>query len=156
METLSPISATWITLALMGVLLLIPIVEKIPVLGKVVSLRWAVVCVSMVLSVAVIVDFSHLSDDIRHTVLIGGFIISGAFMVFRSVEKWLYNGWIFKTGRVEARLGDKATVSVDGVQIGACQNCKAQKENIGGDVADNASHDASDDLKRLADYEAKQ
>lgn len=144
----SPMSATWIMLVLIGVMLLIPAFEKIPILGKVVSLRWSLIVVTTAMMVGVIINFSDLSDDIKKCVIIGGMILAALFLVARSIEKAIYNGVIFKANRIEAGMGDKK-LQVEGVEIGQ----KYVKENCPNDCKKESHDSAPDDLKGLAQYE---
>lgn len=72
---------------------------------KYISYRWCVVVVILALLIGAIVDFEVLSDDARRVVLIGGLIIAGAYMLLRTVEKVLANGWL-KGATIEAKKGD--------------------------------------------------
>lgn len=145
----SPMSATWIMLVLIGVMLLIPAFEKIPILGKAVSLRWSLIVVTTAMMVGVIINFSDLSDDIKKCVIIGGMILAALFLVARSIEKAIYNGVIFKANKIEAGMGDKK-LQVEGVEIG-----QKSVENDCPNDCKKESHDlhAPDDLKGLAQYE---
>ena len=44
--------------------------------------------------VGVIIDFDHLADSTRDIVLKGGLILVGLYLVLRTCEKVLYNGWL--------------------------------------------------------------
>ena len=44
--------------------------------------------------VGVVIDFKTLADGTRDIVLTGGMIIVGAYLLFRTIEKVLYNGWL--------------------------------------------------------------
>ena len=104
-ETASSVDAymaTWITIALIAFLLIIvPLVERIPKLGECVSRRWVVVTVMMTLMVAVVINFEHLDDGVRGSIIIGGFIVSIMYILLRSFEKALAKGWSFGVKRIE-------------------------------------------------------
>ena len=125
-SSVEPMTATFIMLALIGVMLLIPVLEKIPVLGRVVSLRWSLVVVTTTLMVGTVINFTHLSDSVRLAVIVGGIVLAGLFMVARSIEKWLYNGWGFKAQKIEGDF-DKKKVSLEGVEIGEKEIKKLKK-----------------------------
>lgn len=72
---------------------------------KFISYRWSVVVVVLALLIGATVDFSGLPDDARRVVLVGGLIIAGAFVLLRTVEKCLANGWL-RGARVEVKKGD--------------------------------------------------
>ncbi len=151
-SSVSPYSATWIMLILIGVMLLIPAFEKIPILGRVVSLRWSLVVITTVLMVAVVIDFSHLDNSVRMAVIVGGIILAGIFLIARSIEKWLYNGWGFKAKKIEGDLGEKK-LTIEGVEIGGK---KVEKKSPDGDKKDSHSVpdlDSCDGLKGLAERE---
>lgn len=105
METASSVDAymaTWIALALIAFLLIIvPLVERIPKLGECVSRRWVVVTVTTTLMVAVVINFEHLDDGVRGSIIIGGFIVSIMYILLRSFEKALAKGWSFGVKRIE-------------------------------------------------------
>lgn len=81
----------------------------VPVLNvkakKFISYRWCVVVVVLALLIGAVVDFDILSDEARRTVILGGLIIGGLYVVLRTAEKVLSKGWL-KGTRVKARKGD--------------------------------------------------
>ena len=104
-ETASSVDAymaTWITIALIAFLLIIvPLVERIPKLGECISHRWIVVTVAITLMVAVVINFEHLDNGVRGSIIIGGFIVSIMYILLRSLEKALAKGWSFGVKRIE-------------------------------------------------------
>lgn len=104
-ETASSVDAymaTWITLILIAFLLIIvPLIERIPKLGECVSRRWVVVTVTTTLMVAVVINFEHLDNGVRGSIIIGGFIVGIAYILLRSLEKALAKGWSFGVKRIE-------------------------------------------------------
>ena len=104
-ETASSVDAymaTWITIALIAFLLIIvPLIERIPKIGECVSRRWVVVTVMMTLMVAVVINFEHLDDGVRGSIIIGGFIVGIMYILLRSFEKALAKGWSFGVKRIE-------------------------------------------------------
>ena len=105
METASSVDAymaTWITIALIAFLLIIvPLVERIPKIGDCVSRRWVVVTVTTTLMVAVVINFEHLDNGVRGSIIIGGFIVGITYILLRSLEKALAKGWSFGVKRIE-------------------------------------------------------
>ena len=94
--------ATWIAIALIAFLLIIvPLVERIPKLGDCISHRWIVVTVAITLMVAVVINFEHLDNGVRGSIIIGGFIVSIMYILLRSLEKALAKGWSFGVKRIE-------------------------------------------------------
>lgn len=136
---IDPYSATTIIVAFLLIAgILIPVCGVVPKIKEIISYRYLVIVVFLAMSLAVIVDFSELDTSIKSAVIIGTAVLSGLYVVLRSLEKAFFNGWIGK-GKIEASFekGDiKAKVKYD-----------APKE----DKKD--THDASDDLKSLAKYE---
>lgn len=70
-----------------------------------VSYRWCVVVVMLAVLVGAVVDFAPLSDETRRTLIVGTLIVSGAYVVLRTVEKALAKGWL-RGARIEAQKGD--------------------------------------------------
>ena len=105
METASSVDAymaTWIAIALIAFLLIIvPLVERIPKIGECISHRWIVVTVAITLMVAVVINFEHLDNGVRGSIIIGGFIVSIMYILLRSLEKALAKGWSFGVKRIE-------------------------------------------------------
>ena len=105
METASSVDAymaTWITIALIAFLLIIvPLVERIPKIGECISRRWVVVTIAMTLMVAVVINFEHLDNGVRGSIIIGGFIVGITYILLRSLEKALAKGWSFGVKRIE-------------------------------------------------------
>ena len=105
METASSVDAymaTWITIALIAFLLIIvPLIERIPKIGECISHRWIVVTVAITLMVAVVINFEHLDNGVRGSIIIGGFIVSIMYILLRSFEKALAKGWSFGVKRIE-------------------------------------------------------
>ena len=104
-ETASSVDAylaTWIAIALIAFLLIIvPLIERIPKLGDCISHRWIVVTVAITLMVAVVINFEHLDNGVRGSIIIGGFIVSIMYILLRSFEKALAKGWSFGVKRIE-------------------------------------------------------
>lgn len=63
-------------------------------LGEAVSYRMVLVGVVAALMIGVILDLSHLSDDVRYAVVLGGLVIIGIFVLMRSLEHWVASGWL--------------------------------------------------------------
>ena len=104
-ETASSVDAymaTWIAISLIAFLLIIvPLIERIPKLGECISHRWIVVTVAITLMVAVVINFEHLDNGVRGSIIIGGFIVSIMYILLRSLEKALAKGWSFGVKRIE-------------------------------------------------------
>lgn len=69
-----------------------------------VSFRWICVVVVLALLIGVCIDFEGLDTQSRHIIMIGALALSGAYVLLRTIEKFLFNGWI---GRGEIRLHAK-------------------------------------------------
>ena len=104
-ETASSVDAymaTWIAISLIAFLLIIvPLIERIPKIGECISHRWIVVTVTTTLMVAVVINFEHLDNGVRGSIIIGGFIVSIMYILLRSFEKALAKGWSFGVKRIE-------------------------------------------------------
>ena len=105
LETASSVDAymaTWIAISLIAFLLIIvPLIERIPKIGECISHRWIVVTVTTTLMVAVVINFEHLDNGVRGSIIIGGFIVSIMYILLRSLEKALAKGWSFGVKRSE-------------------------------------------------------
>ena len=81
----------------------------VPILNKkapkYISYRWCVIVVILALLIGAVVDFEVLSDEARKVVLIGGLAIGGGYILLRTFEKVLANGWLHGAS-IEARKGD--------------------------------------------------
>lgn len=101
---IDPIAATIIMISFIVVFGVgVPILNiKLP---KYISYRWCVIVVSLALLIGAVIDFEVLSDDARKIVLVGGLVIAGVYVVLRTIEKVLANGWL-KGASLEATKGD--------------------------------------------------
>lgn len=107
---LESVPAVTICLTLFVILMILPALERVPKFGRVISLRWPVVAVVMTSFIAVIVNFVALSDTVRETVIVGGLIIACLWIVLRSLELWMYRGYILKAQKIELDMDDKKIV----------------------------------------------
>ena len=144
---IQPETTTVIILSLLAILMSLPLIEIIPRVGKIVSLRWAIVAIVVTLMVAVILDFSHLSDDIRKTVIVGGLCTGGLWIVARSVEKALFHGFFAKAGKVEIDVDDKK-LTIEGAEVGEKEVHKPESYET-----HESKPEEQDDLKGLAERE---
>lgn len=144
---IQPETTTTIILVLLAVLMSLPLIEIIPRVGKIVSLRWAIVAIIVTLMVAVVLDFSHLSEGIRKTVIVGGLCTGGLWIVARSVEKALFHGFFAKAGKVEVDIDDKK-LTIEGAEVGEKEVQKPDSYE-----SHESKPEAQDDLKGLAERE---
>lgn len=86
--------------------IILPILDKIPVIKNIISLRWTLVVIYSSLCLGVIINFSHLDTSVRLAVIIGGVIISVLFIFVRSLEKAAVNKWKFPRVRTKVQKGD--------------------------------------------------
>ena len=95
----------------------IPLLNAIPKLSSLISMRWTCVAVILLIMVGVVVDFEPLADSTRDIALTGGFIIVGSYLLFRTIEKVLANGWLSNVNvKGTVSKGDiSATVEVKNV-----------------------------------------
>ena len=100
--------ATWITIALIAFLLIVvPLLEKIPKLKDCVSRRWVIVTITTTLMVSVVINFKHLNDSVRESIIIGGFVVGIAYILIRSVESLIDKGWSFGVKHIEGDWQNK-------------------------------------------------
>lgn len=117
MESLPSIPAVTICLAIFVLLMVLQFAEKIPVIGRAISLRWTTVSVILMSLIAVLIDFTHLSDAVRETVVVGSLVIAVVWIILRSIELWLYRGYFMKAERIELD-GDEKRVIIEAPSIG--------------------------------------
>lgn len=85
---LEPNLATMILLVVCVLLLVvIPMLDGSTRFSKYISLRYTLVSVTLIMALGCILDFSHLADQSRNIVLLGGIILVGIFVIVRSLEK---------------------------------------------------------------------
>jgi hypothetical protein len=66
------------------------------------------------MAVGVVLDFSHIENNIRFVIITGSFIIGGIYIMIRTWEKAAAKGWSLGIRKIEASKGDaKVTVDVD-------------------------------------------
>lgn len=100
------------TMILLGVcillLVVIPLLDGSTRFARYISLRYTLVSVTLIMALGCVLDFSHLADQSRNIVLLGGIILVGVFVIVRSLEKM--------------KLGNKVievSAERNGVKIGA-------------------------------------
>lgn len=101
---ISPTAATAIVISFLIVFgVVLPIFNR--KLPKFVSYRWCVVVVILALLIGAVLDFDALSDEVRYALIVGALVISGGYILLRTVEKALANGWL-RGIRLDVRKGD--------------------------------------------------
>ena len=79
------------TMILLGVcillLVVIPLLDGSTRFARYISLRYTLVSVTLIMALGCVLDFSHLADQSRNIVLLGGIILVGVFVIVRSLEK---------------------------------------------------------------------
>jgi fucose permease len=101
---LSPETATIIIVAFLVVFgIIMPILNK--KLPKFISYRWSVIVVILALLIGAVLDFDALSEQVRYGLIVGGLVIAGGYILLRTVEKALANGWL-RGAEIEAEKGD--------------------------------------------------
>lgn len=113
---ISPIAATAIVVSFLvafGVVL--PIFNR--KLPKFISYRWCVIVVILALLIGAVLDFGALSDDVRYALVVGALVIAGGYILLRTVEKALANGWL-RGMRLDVRKGDASASLSSGDDAG--------------------------------------
>lgn len=122
------ISPTFATIVIVSFILVFGVV--IPIINKkapkYISYRWCVVVVILALLIGAVVDFDVLSDEARNVILMGGLIVSGGYVLLRTLEKVLANGWL-KGAKLEVQKGD-LSASLSAEQTGNNSNNKQQEK----------------------------
>ena len=122
------ISPTFATIVIVSFIMVFGVV--IPIINKkapkYISYRWCVVVVILALLIGAVVDFDVLSDEARNVILMGGLIVSGGYVLLRTLEKVLANGWL-KGAKLEVQKGD-LSASLSAEQTGNNNNNKQQEK----------------------------
>lgn len=93
-------------------LIIIPILDGSKRFGKFISLRYTVTAVMISVMLGCVLDFSHLLESSRNIVLYGAIIISGIFIIVRTLDKIKLGG---KHIEISAEKGDaKITTTITG------------------------------------------
>lgn len=101
---LSPNIATIIIVSFLVVFgIIMPILNR--KLPKFISYRWSVIVVILALLIGAVLDFDALSDNVRYALIVGSLVIAGGYILLRTVEKALANGWL-RGAEIEAEKGD--------------------------------------------------
>lgn len=101
---ISPTVATIVIVSFIVVFgVVLPIINKKA--PKYISYRWCVVVVILALLIGAVIDFEVLSEEARNVILMGGLIVSGGYVLLRTAEKILANGWL-KGAKLEVQKGD--------------------------------------------------
>lgn len=85
---------------------IIPVLDKIKIFKPFVSFRWSVIVVLLAALIGAIIDFSHLTEDVRLAVVIGAIIVSGGYVLIRTFEKLVFNGYTFGLKKISVQKGD--------------------------------------------------
>ncbi len=103
----SPLLATIIILCFIGLFgVVLPILDKVPFIKQFISFRWSIIVIFLAMMLGALVDFSHLSDSFRITLAIGVMVLGGIYIIIRSYEKILANGWQLGIDKVRIEKGD--------------------------------------------------
>lgn len=85
---ITPLLATIAIIAsALFLLVIIPLLDGSKKFGKYISLRYTLVVVALTCVLGCILDFAHLEESSRNIVLCGGLVLTGLFVVVRSLEK---------------------------------------------------------------------
>lgn len=101
---LSPNVATIIIVSFLVVFgIVMPILNR--KLPKFISYRWSVIVVILALLIGAVLDFDALSENVRYSLIVGSLVIAGGYILLRTIEKALANGWL-RGAEIEAEKGD--------------------------------------------------
>lgn len=84
-------------------LVIIPLLDGSQRFGKYISLRYTLVVVALTMALGCVLDFSFLIESSRNIVLCGGLVLTGIFVVARSLEKCKLGA---RTVNITAKKGD--------------------------------------------------
>lgn len=101
---ISPTFATWIIVGFMVIFgVVLPVLNK--KFPKFVSYRWCVIVVILAILIGSVIDFDALSENVRYALIVGSLVIAGGYILLRTIEKALANGWL-RGAEIEAEKGD--------------------------------------------------
>lgn len=90
---IDPFSATAIIVAFLVIwAIVIPVCGVIPKVKEIISYRYLVVTVFLACTIGVIVNFGELDASVKMAVIVSTAILSGLYVVLRSLEKLAFNG----------------------------------------------------------------
>lgn len=93
-------------------LIIIPILDGSKRFGRFISLRYTITAVMISMMLGCVLDFSHLVESSRNIVLYGAIVISGIFIIVRTLDKIKLGG---KHIEISAEKGDaKITTTITG------------------------------------------
>ena len=93
-------------------LIIIPILDGSKRFGKFISLRYTVTAVMISMMLGCVLDFSHLVESSRNIVLYGAIVISGIFIIVRTLDRIKLGG---KHIEISAKKGDaRITTTITG------------------------------------------
>lgn len=93
-------------------LIIIPLLDGSKRFGRFISLRYTITAVMISMMLGCVLDFSHLVESSRNIVLYGAIIISGIFIIVRTLDKIKLGG---KHIEISAEKGDaKITTTITG------------------------------------------
>lgn len=121
---ITPVSATIIMIVFVLIYgFILPLLEKCDKLKPVISFRWAVMVALMSVLIGCVLDFSHLTDEIRMYTIVGVTITCVLFIILRSIEKAMANGWSFGVKKIHVEKGTfKSDVECGGKADGNDEN----------------------------------
>lgn len=123
---LSPNIATIIIVSFLVVFgIIMPILNR--KLPKFISYRWSVIVVILALLIGAVLDFDALSDNVRYALIVGSLVIAGGYILLRTIEKALANGWL-RGAEIEAEKGDIRVKGRFGEKPETKDNDKQQKD----------------------------
>ena len=90
---IDPFSATAIIIAFLVIwAIIIPVCGVIPKVKEIISYRYLIVTVFLACTIGVIVNFGDLDASVKMAVIVSTAILSGLYVVLRSLEKLAFNG----------------------------------------------------------------
>lgn len=94
---MEPYSTTVIIIAFLVIwAIIIPVISSIPKIGDIISFRYMTLVVFLAVMLGVIINYHDLDASIKMAVIVSTAILSGIYILVRSVEKVLAKGWTFK------------------------------------------------------------
>ena len=129
-------------------LIIIPILDGTKRFSKYISLRYTLVAVALIMALGCVLDFSHLAESSRNTVLMGGLILVGLFVAARSLEKLKLGvkKIEFSAGKGDAKItatihGEKSPLAKDTAKPNDAEKHESKEDNTDPDWEPSGSID---------------
>ena len=137
--------------------IVLPIFDNIKPLKKFISFRWSIIVILLAVLIGVVIDFSHITDNVRMAIVIGTMVISCLYIVIRTAEKMAFNGYSFGIKKFVVQKGDaKAEVQLEEVEHDHnTKNSKSKDDDEEDDVPNSGLEDVVNENEDSTEQDKK-